>query len=58
MSGHDQIKKRIWNLYVLEFYQELVNEKWSSAQIEKIQKQKKNEKPSPEYFTHIKSFKK
>ena len=32
--------------------------KWSSAQIEKIQKRKKNEKPNPEYSTHIESSKK
>ena len=32
--------------------------KWSPAQIEKIQKQKKNEKPNPEYSTHIESSKK
>ena len=32
--------------------------KWSPAQIEKIQKWKKNEKPNSEYSTHIESFKK
>ena len=32
--------------------------KWSPAQIEKIQKQRKNEKPNPEYSTHIESSKK
>ena|SRR5947208_11763626 len=32
--------------------------KWSPAQIEKIQKQRKNEKPNPEYSTHTESSKK
>src|SRR6266536_1639786 len=32
--------------------------KWSPAQIEKIQKRKKNEKPNTEYTTHKKSSKK
>lgn len=33
-------------------------EKWSPAQIEKIQKRRKNEKPNPEYSTHTESSKK
>ena len=32
--------------------------KWSPAQIGKIQKQRKNEKPNPEYSTHTESNKK
>ncbi|CAB4410646.1 unnamed protein product [Rhizophagus irregularis] len=32
--------------------------KWSPAQIKKIQKQRKNEKPNPEYSTHTESSKK
>lgn len=32
--------------------------KWSPAQIEKIQKQKRNEKPNPEYSTHTEPTKK
>jgi hypothetical protein len=32
--------------------------KWSPIQIEKIQKQRKSEKPNPEYSTHIESSKK
>ena len=32
--------------------------KWFPAQIEKIQKQRKNEKPNPEYSTHTESSKK
>ena len=32
--------------------------KWSPAQIGKIQKQRKNEKPNPEYSTHTESSKK
>ena len=32
--------------------------KWSPIQIEKIQKQRKSEKPNPEYSAHIESSKK
>jgi hypothetical protein len=32
--------------------------KWSPIQIEKIQKQRKSEKPNPEYSTHIEFSKK
>jgi len=32
--------------------------KWSPAQIEKIQKRRKNEKPDPEYSIHTESSKK